>query len=295
MAALLAYDSILYHREFTYDLRELMQGHYNQPAPNGTPSTIEQRQDLQIERMNGVEYRFGVDWKSNSSYTLSDIEGNPVALGPPLKINVYGIEQDTFRYIYQFPNGSYGKDVLIKTSYTSPEQRARTYQYGLWEYYIRPESSPLPTDSLEGFRERGGLQFYPVDATYRVTADVVPDTSGATLILPTSAGTEVTYGVYGTARFTLNGRPQTLILYQPQGSAGDQRLFLPFRDGTSGKSTYGGGRYLDLPLPEAGRLELDFNLAYHPYCAYTAGYACPVPPEENRLSVAVAAGVRMGE
>jgi uncharacterized protein (DUF1684 family) len=70
-------------------------------------------------------------------------------------------------------------------------------------------------------------------------------------------------------------------------------LFLPFKDHTSGKTSYGGGRYLDLPIPSGNKLVIDFNKAYHPYCAYTTGYSCPVVPEDNYLDLAVEAGIKM--
>jgi uncharacterized protein (DUF1684 family) len=58
-------------------------------------------------------------------------------------------------------------------------------------------------------------------------------------------------------------------------------LFIPFKDLTSGKDTYGGGRYLDVQIPEGNTLILNFNTAYNPYCAYTDGYFCPIPPAEK--------------
>ena len=69
-------------------------------------------------------------------------------------------------------------------------------------------------------------------------------------------------------------------------------LFLPFQDETSGRETYGAGRYLEVPVLEDGQLLLDFNYAYHPFCAYNPGYSCPIPPFENRLPVAIRAGER---
>ena len=73
-------------------------------------------------------------------------------------------------------------------------------------------------------------------------------------------------------------------------------MFVPFRDGTSGQETYGAGRYLDAPLartPQGLRVSLDFNLAYHPYCAYADGWTCPLPPRENWLPEPVRAGERL--
>ncbi|MDG1428784.1 MAG: DUF1684 domain-containing protein, partial [Crocinitomicaceae bacterium] len=67
-------------------------------------------------------------------------------------------------------------------------------------------------------------------------------------------------------------------------------LFIPFRDKTSRHETYGGGRYLDVQIPDRDMMHLDFNLAYNPYCAYSHRYSCPIPPEENTLNVSILAG-----
>jgi uncharacterized protein (DUF1684 family) len=71
-------------------------------------------------------------------------------------------------------------------------------------------------------------------------------------------------------------------------------LFIPFTDLTNGHGSYGGGRYLDLTIPPAGTttMVLDFNRAYNPSCAYNVAYSCPVPPPENRLAIAIPAGVK---
>jgi len=74
-------------------------------------------------------------------------------------------------------------------------------------------------------------------------------------------------------------------------------LFIPFTDNTSGNESYGGGRYLDYKISDIknNKLLLDFNKAYNPYCAYTTGYNCPIPPAENDLKVAIKAGEKAFE
>jgi uncharacterized protein len=73
-------------------------------------------------------------------------------------------------------------------------------------------------------------------------------------------------------------------------------LFVPFRDATSGRETYGAGRYLEIELQRhakgAHTATLDFNLAYNPHCAYSSDYSCPIPPPENTLPIAITAGER---
>ncbi|MCK5678470.1 MAG: DUF1684 domain-containing protein, partial [Flavobacteriaceae bacterium] len=72
-------------------------------------------------------------------------------------------------------------------------------------------------------------------------------------------------------------------------------LFLPFTDKTNGESTYGGGRYLDLKIPDGDTTVIDFNKAYNPYCAYNHKYSCPIPPKANQLDVEINAGVKAYE
>jgi hypothetical protein len=91
-------------------------------------------------------------------------------------------------------------------------------------------------------------------------------------------------------RFEVGGEPARVTLF---ASPDTHELFLPFRDATSGKETYGAGRYLEVEPPNAdGRVVVDFNDAYNPYCAYNASWSCPIPPGENWLAVPIRAGER---
>jgi uncharacterized protein (DUF1684 family) len=92
--------------------------------------------------------------------------------------------------------------------------------------------------------------------------------------------------------FPLDGMDQTLTAYIFEG--GDAaNVFVPFADATSGSETYGAGRYLDIEREEDGTYSLDFNLAYHPSCAYDERFTCPLTPAENRLAVPIRAGERL--
>jgi uncharacterized protein (DUF1684 family) len=77
-----------------------------------------------------------------------------------------------------------------------------------------------------------------------------------------------------------------------QKEDGSNYLFLPFMDDTNGSSTYAGGRYIDLTIPEGDTLQIDFNSAYNPYCAYNENYSCPIVPRENYIATEVEAGVK---
>ncbi len=158
---------------------------------------------------------------------------------------------------------------------------------------FRSDASPLVEADRESFQ---GLSYFPYDSTLAFRINLQPILARDTIRMVTSTGEARPYIPYGTFRFDASGRGLTLTVFKPVGEdATPGHLFLPFRDQTSGSTTYGGGRYLDLTEDETGIFTLDFNQAYHPYCVYNPLYSCPVPPPENRLSVAIEAGERLSD
>ncbi|MEF2279199.1 DUF1684 domain-containing protein [Deinococcus sp. YIM 134068] len=152
---------------------------------------------------------------------------------------------------------------------------------------------PLKGEELGSFR---GLSYYPPDSAWSFTVPV-ERADGTEVTLGTNTGETRVMARFGTVTVELPGGPHTLTLYAPSGDEAPARVFVPFRDATSGPETYGAGRYLDAPLngdAEGGfSVQLDFNLAYHPYCAYGEGWTCPLPPRENWLTQPIPAGERL--
>jgi uncharacterized protein (DUF1684 family) len=180
----------------------------------------------------------------------------------------------------------------------SPEDHMKqvaAFQAELNAEYQDAARSPLPAAVRRKFTS---LPFFPVRYSACVQARFVRDSSQAPFAMPTSTDRKPLYRKYGELHFTLEGQPQHLTVYQSldlQRRKGyEDYLFVPFTDQSNGHTSYGGGRYLDLRRGQIkeGQLALDFNRAYNPFCAYSAAYSCPVPPAENRLSVAIEAGVR---
>jgi uncharacterized protein (DUF1684 family) len=132
-----------------------------------------------------------------------------------------------------------------------------------------------------------GLAYYPPDPAYRYELALDRADQPDPLTFQTSTGDERTYHRIGTVDFVVDGEAATLALYQADHH---DELFLPFRDATSGSETYGAGRYLEPELLSDGRVLLDFNLAYNPFCAYSDAYSCPLPPFENHLTIPIRAG-----
>ncbi|MCS7017737.1 MAG: DUF1684 domain-containing protein [Cytophagales bacterium] len=156
-------------------------------------------------------------------------------------------------------------------------------------FFKHDEDSPIAPSLRKKFQ---GLRYFPVDASFRLTADLtlVPMSDTATLRLQTTTGEERLMRRYGIARFRLGGEEHQLTLFV--SSESPHILFVPFNDPTNGKETYQTGRYMDIPLPKNRRdqIVIDFNTAYNPYCAYNDQYSCPIPPPENRLKIPIRAG-----
>jgi uncharacterized protein len=149
------------------------------------------------------------------------------------------------------------------------------------KYGIRVKDPESP--ARRGFH---GLQSFPVNESYRVTARWVAEPRKIP-ILNVLGQTEDSESP-GYAVFPLGGKELRLhpILEEP----GAQELFYIFRDETAGKETYGAGRFLYSEMPKEGKVVLDFNKAYNPPCAFTPYATCPLPPPENRLAVRIEAG-----
>ncbi|PRY13707.1 hypothetical protein CLV24_10577 [Pontibacter ummariensis] len=147
----------------------------------------------------------------------------------------------------------------------------------------------------EGRRAFTNLTYYEPDLDYRVQAKVEPPAQQDTLLITLTNGSYEPYLRYGIATFEIEGQPQQLTLYKKL-SGDEGKLFVPFTDKTNGFETYGGGRYLDVPYEEGDKtVVLDFNRAYSPFCAFNPEYVCPVPPKDNRLSIAIPAGEKTYE
>lgn len=150
-------------------------------------------------------------------------------------------------------------------------------------------NSPLPAAEKGSFR---GLKYFPINPEFRFTSKLQKFAKPDTISMMTTNGKDRPALRYGRFAFDFHGVRASLIVYKflDQLNPVENHLFLPFLDQTSGKESYGGGRYLDLFENGEGVYIVDFNYAYNPSCAYGREYICPVPPAENKLNVAVRAG-----
>ena len=172
------------------------------------------------------------------------------------------------------------------------EEQVRAFRAAKDEMLRSSPESPLTPEAKASFR---GLPYFPIDPAFHVPAVLKEDRSGAPVIIELQTSTDELRRMkrVGTLGFTLAGTAYSLTAFADAETSAVTRLFVPFGDATSGTETYQGGRYLDLDRTPTGLYDLDFNRAYHPYCVYTPSYVCPVPPRENRLTVAIRSGERL--
>lgn len=172
-------------------------------------------------------------------------------------------------------------------------KRVISFQYELNKKFADADISPLTTKDFENFRS---LEFFDIDTSYSVLATFVRTPYETPFIMKTTTDREPLYVKYGEAHFVLQEKECVLNIYQNQGlktqSEYENYLFLPFTDLTNGDTSYPGGRFIDLQIPEGDVILIDFNMAYNPYCAYSGRYSCPIPPEENSLDIAIPVGVK---
>jgi uncharacterized protein (DUF1684 family) len=145
----------------------------------------------------------------------------------------------------------------------------------------------MPPDDREGF----SLSYYPVDADYRFVVTLHEHDDPETVTVETTTGETREYLEWGEFVVELEG--QSVAIQAHRGDPDEERLWVPFRDATSGEATYGAGRYIGLESDDRsgdGRWVLDFNEAYNPTCAYAPEYSCPLPPTANWLDGAIEAG-----
>ena len=181
---------------------------------------------------------------------------------------------------FTFSFGTFAQDFKAEIEKHREEYKAE---------FLKSANSPLKQDDFKY------LRFYEPNEKFKVECKFVP-TKGKPFELPTSAGKTKTYVKFGELKFEIDEKKYKLAVYQSLGlkiiPQYRDYLFIPFKDLTNTKGSYGGGRYLDFRMKqlEGEKIYLDFNKAYNPYCAFSEGYSCPIPPKENHLKVAIEAG-----
>jgi uncharacterized protein len=189
------------------------------------------------------------------------------------------------------------KIILLLSIILTFNATAQTYQESIIKHrqgykddFLKEERSPVKLGDIQY------LDFFEIDSTFRVKCTFTKTNSQSTFTIPTVDGKQNEYFKYGILSFEIKGEKLQLNVYQSLGLMRIPKyknyLFIPFKDVTSGKETYGGGRYLDIETTDiqGDVVILDFNKAYNPYCAFGNGFSCPIPPKENHLKARIEAG-----
>ena len=163
------------------------------------------------------------------------------------------------------------------------------FQREINDFFKDASVSPLKKRDLKNFR---GLDFFTYDSTYLVTAKLTKTPKEKPFMMLTTTDMVVEYIKYGTVSFELLDNQYSLDIYKNLEDPNERdNLFLPFLDDTNGNESYGGGRYINLDIPQGDNLIIDFNSAFNPYCVYDEKYSCPIVPRENYLPLEIKAGV----
>lgn len=152
------------------------------------------------------------------------------------------------------------------------------------EFFATDHHSPLTPHQRSEFR---GLAYYDENPTLSLEVEVEEFPHEDPIEIATSTGDVATYQRWGRFSFEVEGQKAELTIFRDL-QRGD--LFLPFVDSTSGNETYSVGRYVEPEPSHDGKVLVDFNQAYNPYCAYNENWSCPIPPVENRIKVPIHAG-----
>jgi uncharacterized protein len=156
--------------------------------------------------------------------------------------------------------------------------------------FLTNPKSPIKKEDI------GYVHFFKPKQDYNIEATVTKAENEQPFDLATSSGKTKQFIKYGYLKFTIDKKEIQLAVYQNftliNNPLYKDFLFLPFKDLSNGETTYGGGRYIDLKATDIinGKLWIDFNKAYNPYCAFALGYNCPVPPKENHLKIKIEVG-----
>lgn len=180
---------------------------------------------------------------------------------------------------------AYGQDDLLARNEIEAHRKKQN-----GELKDKKKSPLLPTDR----RKFKGLKYFPIDMKYRVPAKFVRTENQQFFKMKTTTERLPEYVKYGEVYFQIDNQQFKLEVYQSpdimKRPGYEDYLFIPFTDLTNGYETYEVGRYLEFRIPKAEDVVVDFNQCYNPYCSYSPKFSCPIPPEVNQLSIAIAAG-----
>jgi len=236
-----------------------------------------------------------VDFGDHASLIVGSAPGSDVRIQDPgvsprhLRVTVVG---DSFHVETLDRKARFMvKDSVAMTRATLPPGGIKVGRFSLRLSHQRFPAIIVFDPQSPRFALYKGMRFYPPDLSYHIIAALTPHSNPDTTIILSTRGNRRRAVRVGWFDFKVNGTPcrlEAMRLLEP--GVGEKDFSIFFTDATTGKETYSVGRYLDASPRPDGRYALDFNMCYDPACAYSEHYNCPIPPKENRLTVAIRAG-----
>lgn len=280
--------------------------HADTPQQVATPSayahSIEQWRAGRVARLtapDGWLSLIGLEWLQVGANRVGSAADNDIVLqAGPAHLGVVTLDRSGQLHI-KLADGSGatvdGKPVpeatLIDDAHVGDNASPTVVAFGTANFYV------IDREGRKGLRVKDttaptrqhfvGIDYFPIDASWRIVADWVPFDPAHDLQIGSVIGTIDTVKVPGKAVFTRDGHTYELLPYQEEPGG---ELFFVLADRTSGHETYGASRFLYAALPVNGKVVLDFNQAYNPPCAFTSFATCPLAPPENRLDLRITAG-----
>jgi uncharacterized protein (DUF1684 family) len=234
------------------------------------------------------------DFGNNASLTVGSGPGNDVRIDDPgvrprhLRVTVAG---DSFRVETLDPGARFQVKDVEMTSATLPASSIKVRRFSLRLSHQRYPAIIVFDPQSPRFKLYKGIPYFPPDLSYHIVAALTPNPKPDTTVILSTRGNQRRAVRVGWFDFKVKGTPcrlEATRLLEP--GVGEKEFGLFFTDATTGKESYGVGRYLDAEPRPDGLYVLDFNRCYSPACAYSEHYNCPIPPSANRLKVAIRAG-----
>lgn len=259
---------------------------------------IESWRSQRVERLkapNGWLSLIGLHWLKDGANSIGSGKDNAIVLAKgPAKLGVATLDHGKVSIVIDPGTGATidghkkTSSVLLDDSHPDPT----TVTFGTVSFYLIDRNGKKGLrvkDSAAATRTHFlGLDYFPIDPSWRVEAKWLPFKPAHTLEIPNVLGDIDKSTVPGKAVFTRNGKTYELLPVLEEPDA--KELFFIIADRTSGKQTYGAARFIYTDMPKDGKLVIDFNKAYNPPCAFTPFATCPLAPPENRLPIPVTAG-----
>ncbi len=256
------------------------------PVPRDTAlDAVETWHAGRIERLtapDGWLSLVGLHWVEPGRHTVGSAADNAIVLATgPAHLGVVTLDDGTLQFTPDPASGVAAPAADAKRFDIEPGRSSIEFLERGDRRALRVRDSQAPTRI--GFT---GIERYPVTERWLVEARFEAHPEGQTIDIANVTGSLDPTGNPGRLHFEIDGQPYSLEALD----GNDTELFLIIADRTSGKHTYGAGRFIYIPKPVDGRTTIDFNRAYNPPCAFTEFSTCPLPPPENRLDLAVTAG-----